>query len=55
MDPNEALAQLRDLLKVIDHDADATQVLADFAVTFDGLDTWLSRGGFLPTAWKDAR
>jgi hypothetical protein len=53
MDPNEALEQLRQL------SAQPSELLLDDGVSirrlielFDGLDVWLSSGGFLPAAWE---
>jgi hypothetical protein len=47
MDPNETLEQIRALAKYIgDHDYDA---LVDLV---NSLDSWLSKGGFLPDRWK---
>lgn len=47
MDPDEALAQIRDLLA----NPNRPGALTDLAALVDGLDGWLSRGGFLPAAW----
>lgn len=51
MDPNAALAEIRELVAKIDspdwHHTDASR-LCDLV---DGLDQWMSRGGFLPVAW----
>ena len=47
MDPNETLEQIRALAKYIgDYDYDA---LVDLV---NSLDSWLSKGGFLPDRWK---
>ena len=47
MDPNKTLEQIRALAKYIgDHDYDA---LVDLV---NSLDSWLSKGGFLPDRWK---
>jgi len=49
MDPNKTLEQIRALAKYIgDHDYDA---LVDLV---NSLDSWLSKGGFLPDRWKGA-
>lgn len=50
MDPNEALKQLREELHelVIDDPSGHNQRLVEL---FDGLDSWLSKGSFLPAAW----
>lgn len=53
MDPTQALFELRDLVATIGHDdADTEQLLEDIAVTLNGLDAWLSGGGFLPEPWS---
>lgn len=43
MDPNEALKRLRKY---------ASDTGGEFAETFEALDEWLSKGGFLPAAWR---
>lgn len=54
MDPNAALAELRDIFT--DIDTYSVEVAADkmsrAADLFDGLDNWLNRKGFLPDAWQ---
>ena len=55
MDPNAALVRLRELmtlLDTIDNKEDRLSAIAEVYDTFTGLDTWLSRGGFLPIAWQ---
>lgn len=53
MDPDETLRQLRDLFG--EHDKDPTlSELRDAMDLFESLDDWLSRGGFLPSAWEMA-
>ena len=62
MDPDEALAEIRDALAVyyggqsvsehlagVDRQEEAARVLAE---RFEALDGWLSKGGFLPWAWR---
>jgi hypothetical protein len=57
MDPNAALAEIRTLI----HEArEATGPHAEAALNemseyFEGLDEWLSKGGFLPAAWDGGR
>jgi hypothetical protein len=55
MDPDAVLAQIRALIGAMasaDCTADhRTLLAADLATVWDGLDTWLGRGGFLPRAW----
>ena len=53
MDPNECLKRLREAAaKIIDAggfvDGEETE---DFATCFEALDGWLTKGGFLPSAW----
>lgn len=57
MDPNECLAQLRELAaKTVGEqhpnlDAEAASAYR-MAELFEGLDQWIKRGGFLPDDWK---
>lgn len=59
MDPNQALTEIRALLKQLDnmpntpdyHDGVAIEELC---TRVQGLDEWLSKGGFLPTAWNES-
>ena len=63
MDPDEALRQIRLLVKQMQVEDDVpvsagtrpefTQHARDLMEAVDGLDTWISGGGFLPTAWKE--
>jgi hypothetical protein len=56
MDPNAALDELRELARQL-RDPQPEQVLDDLedvgrmVELFEGLDTWLLKGGFLPDAW----
>lgn len=55
MDPNEALSRLRRALQAYG-EADAAapidaEVADEIYETAKALDTWLSRGGFLPQDW----
>jgi hypothetical protein len=58
MDPNEALSQLRLLVTIVNdpHSPDGRptpgEVAREMAEIFDGLDEWLSKGGFLPKSWS---
>lgn len=58
MDPTAALVMIRNLAMLIHHATDTghTQDAADLgeelAITIDGLDRWLARGGPLPTRWN---
>lgn len=58
MDPNAALKEIRELIEAIDREDDyeKLQTLAvELATVVEGLDGWLSQGGFLPAAWADVR
>jgi hypothetical protein len=49
MDPNAALEELREKL------ADPNENdLEEISILFEGLDSWLCRGGFLPIPWQRA-
>lgn len=50
MDPDAALAEIRELVDRIKA-ADSRHTVQRLAELVDGLDQWLSRGGFLPAAW----
>lgn len=47
MDPNTALARLRELIGGKRNVVGSAEVVE----TFQGLDEWLSKGGFLPQDW----
>lgn len=60
MDPNEALRLIRAHIKQMRVEDETredgwigrlTQQARDIAETFEGLDKWLSRDGFLPHDW----
>lgn len=58
MDPNEALAQIRNArwrieraLEVGTNQADLEELAGDLAEKVNALDAWLMTGGFLPKAW----
>ena len=56
MDPNAALGRVRYLTGKINSPGVRTEDLAtlaeDLAEVFQGLDEWLSGGGFRPDAWQ---
>jgi hypothetical protein len=64
MDPNTALEEIRRLVdawqKILaQHDRSVrvtipVEVAVELVETIDGLDGWLSKGGFLPAAWGAA-
>lgn len=53
MDPNAALAQLREFFKQVDDfgDVELHERVGDAITIFQGLDEWLSKGGMLPEDW----
>ncbi len=60
MDPNAALDELRALAAEqnaapVRSQADEAATAARMADLFQALDQWISRGGFLPVAWKLAQ
>jgi len=58
IDPNAALALLRELVartRSADTDRTDVGVLAKTLAKEIALDTWLSAGGALPTAWERPR
>lgn len=58
MDPDEALRLARRAAEqlhaadTVERQAEAGTVLAE---AFDGLDEWITRGGFLPEPWRAER
>ena len=57
MDPTETLRRLRELVTSVSVEAieDVTALESDaleLAECFEALDTWITKGGFLPNAWK---
>lgn len=64
MDPNAALREIRETCNMVLNCTDAEHPketcvciahAANLAESFDGLDNWLSKGGFVPAAWKGSR
>jgi len=56
MDPDEVLKELRELAQKILLPYGPYPDIQDcemFATQFKHLDTWLTRGGFLPADWQD--
>lgn len=51
MDPNETLADLRNMFSLSHGDMETADVAA-IRDRFDALDEWLSKGGFLPGDWN---
>lgn len=52
MDPEETLRRLRVLAENAINDAVADEDAVEMAELFQAMDGWLSKGGFLPAAWK---
>jgi hypothetical protein len=52
MDPNAALVSIRELVSLLVDSPFATPQETELAELVQGLDEWLTRGGFLPTAWE---
>ena len=52
MDPDAALLLLRAETQAATEENDAVEVLARMVELFQGLDDWLSKGGFLPQDWQ---
>lgn len=55
MDPNETLRRIRELIMDLPNYAPGDEPAAELAVLFIDLDEWLSKGGFLPSAWLSGR
>lgn len=53
MDPNAALEELRSWVDGDLSSRPAPERAERMAELFDGLDGWLSKGGFLPDAWTN--
>lgn len=55
MDPNAALRELRDITALIKQHRRMTQDQLDhMSELFEGLDNWITQGGFLPKVWNPA-
>lgn len=65
MDPDELLKELMDLVKSMrdweESDEDPSEpgeyygIATEFTQKVDDLNTWLAKGGFLPSAWEGDR
>lgn len=58
MDPDSALVDIRNLIAALNGETDphkAANYGEALAQKVQGLDGWLSRGGFLPHAWNGRR
>jgi hypothetical protein len=57
MDPDEALAQMREAMEIMSKDADTVGPEAWMSAGFAlaeaaaALDTWMGNGGYLPAGW----
>jgi len=53
MDPNATLKEILELVQKLDRDEDQfSQDVSQLCALIEGLDNWLSRGGFLPRRWR---
>ena len=55
MDPNAALAEIREIISGYDPDSDEHDEAGRLVDLVEGLDDWLSKGGALPEAWRHER
>jgi hypothetical protein len=58
MDPNANLEELRRKLNVLRgplSTKDRNRLLEAFTEEFEALDEWITKGGFLPEAWRHLR
>lgn len=59
MDPNECLRQIRDLVRQVEMSANTGaphfQLALELAERVTALDEWLTKGGFVPSAWWKVR
>jgi hypothetical protein len=55
MDPDEALRKMRRALKKYGDGLENGDTEEALVVSARALDEWLSKGGFLPEAWKGDR
>jgi hypothetical protein len=56
MDPNAALAKIRNLIDSINRASNPDDAIPDYNDALDAfqdLDAWLSQGGFLPVSWDN--
>jgi hypothetical protein len=55
MDPDTALNQIRGIIAKADRDGLAPADMIALMDLIEGLDNWLSKGGFLPDEWTAYR
>jgi hypothetical protein len=54
MDPDATLAKIRELAtKIVNADELGPDDVFNLASYVEDMDTWLSKGGFLPLAWQN--
>lgn len=53
MDPNAALAQAREAVKVLQGPGPSGDAEERLCEAFAALDGWITGGGFLPAAWSE--
>jgi hypothetical protein len=52
MDPDVALKEMRALVQEVLYDNASEEAAERLSELFEGLDGWISKGGFLPTSWQ---
>lgn len=52
MDPNATLHSIRQLIREIMNDDEASHQATELAELVAALDTWIFKGGFLPKNWE---
>jgi len=52
MDPNRALENAREAVRLHGLKPDDLDAFDDLVDAFEALDQWLSKGGFLPKDWE---
>lgn len=55
MDPNETLRRMRELTRKIVQDSEESEDAVALAEYVEVIDTWITKGGFLPSAWAAGR
>ena len=55
MDPDATLKEIRELLEIWKVEAFHAEEVERLAELVEALDEWLSKGGFLPKAWRPVR
>lgn len=55
MDPNEALERIRDLVEEAREHWELSEDAQTLLDEIEALDSWLTRGGFLPDEWAQNR